>query len=262
MTILFEKDGNGIARITLNRPDVHNAFNDEMIKDLHNAFVTLQDDDDCKILVLSGNGVSFSAGADLKWMKKAAGYSHEENLADANNLSNMLDALYRLPKLTVCCTKGANMGGALGLISCSDIVVADESSRFSFSEVKLGLIPATISPFVIKAIGERQAKRYFQTAESFGVETAKEIGLIHEITTSEEALEGFLETLFYNTKNNAPAAMRAAKALVGQVGGKDITNDLRAGTAQQIAKTRASSEAKEGLSAFFEKRKPDWKKDV
>ncbi|MCC3860294.1 enoyl-CoA hydratase/isomerase family protein [Pseudemcibacter aquimaris] len=262
MTILFDKNENGIARITLNRPEVHNAFNDEMISDLYDAFKKLQNDDDCKVVVLSGNGVSFSAGADLNWMKKAADYSYGENLDDANRLSDMLNALYHLPQLTVTCTKGANMGGALGLISCSDIVVADESSRFSFSEVKLGLVPATISPFVIKAIGERQAKRYFQTAENFGVEKAKEIGLVHEITTSEDALDGFLETLFYNIKNNAPMAMRSAKDLVSQIGGREITDGLRENTAEQIAKTRVSSEAREGLTAFFDKRKPDWKNNV
>lgn len=262
MTILFEKDDQGIARVKLNRPDVHNAFNDQMIKDLHNAFLSVGNDAGIKALIISGEGASLSAGADLNWMKQAANYSHAENVKDAKALSDMLDAFYNLNVLTIACAKGAVMGGGLGLICCADIVIADESCKFAFSEVKLGLIPATISPFVIKAIGARHAKRYFQTAERINVQRAYEIGLIHEITTSEDDLDGMLETLFYKLKSNAPEAMKDAKKLVHDIEAQEITNELRLETAERIAKARASSEAKEGLEAFFEKRKADWIKDV
>lgn len=261
MTILFEKD-HDVVRITLNRPDVHNAFNEDMIAELTKTFNDINNDQSIKAVVLLANGKSFSAGADLNWMKKAAEFGYQENLSDGKKLSDMLNALYHLKPLTIACVKGAAMGGGLGLISCADIVIADEKSKFSFSEVKLGLIPATISPFVINAIGPRQAKRYFQTGEMFLAEKAKEIGLVHEISASEENQQEILQDLLQAIKNNAPQAMRNSKKLVDDYGGEKITDDLRHQTAIDIAKARASDEAKEGLSAFFDKRKADWKKDV
>lgn len=262
MTILFEKSDDGVAKITLNRPEVHNAFNAEMITDLTAALIELKSCRKTKIIILSGAGKSFSAGADLEWMKQAAEFSYEENFQDAMKMSTLFDALYRMKQLTITCVQGANMGGAVGLISCSDIVIADHSSKFSLSEVKLGLIPATISPFVINAIGPRQAKRYFQTAELFSAEKALEIGLIHEISISDEDREAIMDALISAAQSNASKAMQRAKKLVLDYQASEISDDLRRDTAHRIAKVRASGEAVEGLSAFFEKRKPDWSGDV
>lgn len=261
MTILFEKEKN-IARIILNRPDVHNAFNAQMIADLSDAFDDLENCPNIDVVIISGKGASFSAGADLEWMKQAATYDNEKNIADAMSLSNMLNSFYNLKQLTVVCTKGAIMGGGVGLVSCADIAIADQDSKFALSEVKLGLIPATISPYVIKAIGARQARRYFQTAELFGADKALEISLVHEISTSDDDLDGLLETMLYSINKNAPAAMKQAKRLVVDYHGVLISDELRRDTANRIAKTRSSAEAKEGLDAFLSKRKPDWKRDV
>ena len=262
MTILFEKSEDGIARIILNRPDVHNALNAQMIADLTAAFHDLANCPNTKILLLSGAGASFTAGADLKWMKQAAGYSEEENFQDAMKLSDMLDALYNLPQLTITCVQGANMGGAIGLISCSDIVYADEQSKFSLSEVTLGLIPATISPYVINAIGGRHAKRYSQTGERFGCERALEIGLIHEVYTSFEDLQSKVESLLFTLRSNAPGAMKKAKKLAIDYNDLPISDDIRRDSAKRIAAARASVEAAKGLKAFLSKKKPDWTKDV
>ena len=262
MTILFEKSDDGIARIILNRPEVHNAFNARMIADLSAAFEDINNCSRTNIVLLSGTGASFSAGADLKWMKQAATYSEEENIEDAMKLSNMLDVFYRLPQLTITCVQGANMGGAIGLISCSDIVIADQQSRFSMSEVTLGLIPATISPYVINAIGGRHAKRYFQTGERLSCEKALEIGLIHEISTSDDDRQSKVESLLFTLRRNAPGAMKEAKRLAVDYNDMAITDDLRRDSARRIAVARASSEAAEGLNAFLKKKKPDWKKDV
>ena len=262
MTILIEINDDGTARLKLNRPDVHNAFNSQMINDLHQAFIAVDNNPEIKVLILTGEGESLSAGADLNWMKQAADYSDAENMKDAVLLSDMLNAFYNLEVLTIACAKRAVMGGGLGLIACADIVIADEKSRFAFSEVKLGLIPATISPFVIKAIGGRHAKRYFQTAEKIDVKRAYEIGLVHEIISSITEMDVVLDELLLQVKSNAPKAMRNSKKLVNDFEDQEIANDLRMDTAKRIAKARASSEAKEGLSAFFEKRKADWSKDV
>lgn len=262
MTILFEKSENGVARITLNRPEVHNAFNAQMIADLNSILVDLDKCQDTHIVLLSGAGKSFSAGADLEWMKQAAGFSYDENYVDAMKLSNMLNVLYRLKQLVITSVQGASMGGAIGLLSCSDIVIADRGSKFSFSEVKLGLIPSTISPFVINAIGPRQAKRFFQTGEIFSADKALEIGLVHEISSSEEDSEAIIEGLIKGASLNAPIAMKEAKKLVLDYQAREINDDLRHKTAHGIARIRAADEAVEGLSAFFEKRKPDWKRDV
>jgi len=261
MTILFEKEDN-VARIVLNRPDVHNAFNEQMIGDLSAAFLDLENCTTTDVVILSGAGASFSAGADLMWMKQAADFSFERNVEDAKKLSDMLNLFYELKQLTIVCAKGANMGGAIGLISCADIAIADHDSKFSLSEVKLGLIPATISPFVIKAIGARQAKRFFQTAEKFNADKALEIGLIHEISTSNDDLNGFLESLFFQTASNGSRAMKEAKKLIIDYQNLVINDELRSDTALRIAKARSSEEAKEGIKAFFDKRKPSWSSDV
>ena len=262
MTILIEKENNGVTRIFLNRPEVHNAFNEQMISDLTDAFEELENCQDTRVVILSGKGKSFSAGADLKWMKAAANYSYDDNIADAQRLSNMLNALYSLKHLTIASIHGAIMGGGLGLVSCADIVVADKNCKFSFSEVKLGLIPATISPFVIEAIGVKNAKRYFQTAEIFGAKKAHQMGLISEFAESKRSRDKLVSELAHQTLLNAPEAVLEAKRLVGDVGGRIIDDLLRQNSAERIADIRAKEEAKEGLTAFFEKRKPGWVSDV
>lgn len=262
MTIKFDKHDNGIARITLNRPDVHNAFNEEMISNLTAALDEIEKSPDIRIVIIAGEGKSFSAGADLEWMRRASKYSFEENQLDAQKLSYMLNALYSLKQLTIICAQGSVMGGGIGLLSCVDIVLADTNSKFALSEVKLGLIPATISPFVIEAIGSRQAKRYFQTGEMFNAKRAKAIGLVHEIYDCEETKHKALEFILKNALASAPDATRDAKQLVKDYAGRPIDYELRQNSAMRIAKTRSTEEAKEGLKAFFEKRKPGWVKDV
>lgn len=262
MTILFEKYENGIATITFNRPRVHNAFNEQMIEDLTSAFNDLHKSDDIRMIVISGAGKSFSAGADLDWMNRAASYSYRENLEDAQKLTDMLNNFYTLKQLTIASVHGVVMGGGLGLIACADIIVSDQATKFALSEVNLGLIPATISPFIIEAIGTRQARRYFQTGELFSAEKALLIGLIHEIAKDDTEREIVVNKILNNALKSAPQAMKMSKKLIFDYKDLPITDDLRQDSAVKIATTRASDEAVEGLSAFFEKRKADWSEDV
>jgi methylglutaconyl-CoA hydratase len=256
--ILTEIDDNGVATVTINRPDVHNAFNEHVIAALNDTFKSLGSNDAVRVIVITGTGKSFSAGADLNWMKAAADFTRDENIADANGLSGMLATLNFCPKPTVALVNGAAFGGGVGLVSCCDIAVAVEGAKFSLSEVKLGLTPATISPYVIAAIGERAARRYFLTAERFDGSEAKRIGLVHETAASIEEASALVDGLVKTMLANAPIAQAEAKDLIYAVSGKEITDDLRADTARRIAERRQSTEAKEGLSAFLEKRRPNW----
>lgn len=254
--LLETKDG--ISTITLNRPDVHNAFDDHLINRFAEIVHEIGAQEHVGTVILRGNGPSFSAGADLNWMKKAAKYSKEDNRADALALADLLYKFYHLPQTTIACVHGAAMGGGLGLISCCDIVIADKDTIFSFSEVRLGLIPATIGPFVIRAIGERQAKRFFQTGERFDGEKAREIGLIHELCDSKNQTEECLQSLLSGLHKGGPHARREAKKLCFELYGQPITLELSCSTAEKIAGIRAGDEAKEGLSAFLEKQKASW----
>ncbi len=256
--ILTEIDDRGVATVTLNRPDVHNAFNEHVITKLDETFKSLGKNEKVRVIIITGAGKSFSAGADLNWMKAAAEFSEAENIADANGLSGMLSTLNFCPKPTIALVNGAAFGGGVGLVSCCDIAVAVENAKFSLSEVKLGLTPATISPYVIAAIGERAARRYFLTAERFDGLDAKRIGLVHETAATLEAAEIIVADLTEAMLANAPIAQTEAKNLIYAVAGREITDDLRADTARRIAERRASAEAKEGLSAFLEKRRPNW----
>lgn len=253
---------NGVATVTLNRPDVHNAFNAELIAGLTHAFVDLGKRDDIRAIVLAGAGKSFSAGADLNWMQAAANYDYEQNLDDAMRLSEMLDTLYECPKPVAAIAHGAVMGGGTGLLSCADFVVAVEGTRFAFSEVKLGLTPATISPFVVAAIGARQARRLFTSGERFDTALARRIGLVHDVAADMEAAQKAVEAWVSHCLDAAPGAMADAKALVSFVASKEINDELREETAERIAYRRASDEGKEGLAAFLEKRSPSWKGDA
>ncbi len=256
--LLSSIDDRGVATVTLNRPNVHNAFNDDLIWELNTAFSKLGANDDVRAIVLTGAGQSFSAGADLNWMKAAAGYTEEQNVRDAENLSSMLDTLNRCPKPTIAIVGGATFGGGVGLVSCCDIAIAVEDSKFALSEVRLGLTPATISPYVVAAIGERAARRYFLTAERFDATEAKRIGLVHEIAPSLQEAFSQAHVFLKSILAGAPGAQRDAKRLIADVKSQAITAKLRGDTANRIAKRRASAEGKEGLDSFLEKRKPAW----
>jgi len=254
-------DDRGVATVTMMRADVHNAFNDDLIWELHNAFKKLGTDDTVRAIVLTGAGKSFSAGADLNWMKAAADYTEEQNRADAMRLSDMLAAVNDCPKPTIAIVNGAAFGGGVGLVACCDIAIAVESAVFSLSEARLGLTPATISPYVIATIGARAARRYFLTAERFTAEKAREIGLVQETAPSLQDACSLSHVMIKNILAGAPGAQREAKALIRAVAGQEITTELRADTANRIAERRASLEGREGLSAFLEKRKPEWSVD-
>ncbi|MCY4211768.1 MAG: enoyl-CoA hydratase/isomerase family protein [Gammaproteobacteria bacterium] len=255
--ITYETDDRNLATVTLDRPDKHNAFNEDVIAELSKVLDDIRQDQDCKLMVLRANGTNFCAGADLDWMQRMAGYTRTENIRDANALAQLLYKLNFLPVPTIARVQGAAMGGGSGLVACCDVALAADDAVFAFSEVKLGLIPATISPYVIRAIGEKQARRYFQTAERFGAVRARELGLVSEVMAAsklDEAVEKTVELIM----SNSPAAVRAAKQLAFDVAGRPITPELVQQTSERIAAIRASEQGREGLSAFLEKRKPAW----
>ena len=256
--VLLEIDARGIATVTLNRPERHNAFDDDMIAALAAAFETLAGRDDVRAMVLGAGGASFSAGADLGWMRRMAGYGREENLRDANLLADMLAALWALPMATVARVQGSAFGGGVGLVSCCDIAVGAREARFALSEVRLGLAPATISPYVIDAIGPRAARRYFQTGERFDAARAAELGLLSEVVEATQ-LDATVSGIIAALLAAGPAAARAAKRLVAEFAGQPITAELRADTSVRIAELRASDEGREGLAAFLDKRPPAWR---
>lgn len=256
-TVITEIDPRGVAAVTLNRPEKHNAFDDAVIAELRQAFDALACRDDVRVVVLASRGKNFSAGADLGWMKRMAQYDYQHNLEDARLLAGMLKALYELPQPTIARVQGAAFGGAVGLVSCCDMAVASERASFCLSEVKIGLIPATISPYVIRAMGERASRRYFATAERFRADEAHRLGLVSEVA-AEEDLDGALNGLIEALLQNGPLAVRAAKQLVADVSGKEISPQLIEHTCESIARIRVSEEGQEGLGAFLSKRSPGW----
>jgi len=248
---------NAIAIVVLNRPDVHNAFNAQVIAELTRTFAALDADDAIRAVVIAGAGKSFCAGADLNWMKEMAGYSRAQNLADAQALAVMLRTLNGMTKPTVARVHGAAMGGGVGLVACCDIAVAAQEATFALSEAKLGLIPATISPYVIEAIGTRYARRYFLTAERFDAAEAYRIGLVHDIVPLAE-LDGRVNELLGALLHAGPRAQAECKTLIRNVAHRPIDAQVIAGTARHIADVRASPEGKEGIAAFLGKRKAAW----
>ena len=248
---------NYVARVVLHRPDVHNAFNETMIAELTDSFLTFGSRTDVRAILLTATGKSFSAGADLNWMRKMAGFSDAENRADALGLASMLRTIYACPKPVVARIQGDAYGGGVGLIAATDIAIAAETARFSLSEVKLGLIAATISPYVIRAIGERAAHRYLITAERFDSHEAHRIGLVHQIAPNDK-LEENVQSLLHGLLRNSPNAVAESKRLVREVVDQPISDQLLEDTARRIARVRASDEGKEGVRAFLEKRKPFW----
>lgn len=256
-TLTVRIDARGVATVSMNRPDKHNAFDDGVIAELNNAFESLRHNPQVRAMVLAATGKSFSAGADLGWMQRMATYTYEENLRDAQALAAMLKQLNTLPFPTIARVQGAAFGGAVGLVSCCDMAIATARASFSLSEVKIGLIPATISPYVIAAIGQRASRRYFMTAERFSAETALQLGLLSEIV-SEEQLDATVENMLTTLLANSPAAVKAAKQLVFDVENRVITDQLIADTSERIARIRVSTEGQEGLTAFLEKRPASW----
>jgi methylglutaconyl-CoA hydratase len=258
--VLFNLDRYGVATVTLNNPDKHNAFDDKIIAQLTIIFMEIAKRADINVMILASTGKSFSAGADLGWMKRMASYSYEENLSDANALAHMLRALNFLPQTTIAQIQGAAFGGAVGLASCCDIVIASNKASFCLSEVKLGLIPATISPYVVTAIGQKASRRYFQTAERFFADKAQQLGLVDEIVNLEE-LEDTVNNMVVTVLSNGPQAVRQAKKLALDVAYQDINLELLSMTSERIASIRVSDEGQEGLTAFFEKRPANWIKE-
>ncbi len=247
----------GVATIWMNRPDRHNAFDETLIAELTAACAMVDADDSIRVVVLAGRGKSFSAGADLNWMKRAAGYTVEQNLDDARKLATMLRTLAELRKPTVARVHGAALGGGMGLAAACDICVAATAATFATSEVRFGLIPATIGPYVLRAIGARQASRYFLTAERIDARRAWELGLVHELVEP-DALDARVQEISNALLAGGPHAQAAAKDLIRAVAGQPIDDARVEDTARRIAQIRAMPEAKEGLSAFLEKRPPNW----
>lgn len=254
--LLSSLDERGVATLTLNRPEVHNAFDDALIAELNTAIDQFARHPEVRLLVLRSEGKSFSAGADLGWMKRMASYSREDNEKDAGELERLMRGLYDFPKPTLALVQGAAYGGAVGLVSCCDIALASDKASFSLSEAKLGLAPAVISPYVIAAIGARQASRFFLTAERFSAEQARDVDLVHEVCTP-DALESRAAEFINTLLDNGPVALMACKALLRRISPAD-SPEIRHYTTTLIASLRTSQEGQEGLSAFFEKRAPAW----
>lgn len=246
-----------VATVTLDRPDVRNAFNELTIAEITRAFRELGEQSDLRAIVLAANGPAFCAGADLNWMKKMASYTHAENQADALQLAEMLRTIYLCPHPVVARVQGDCYAGGMGLVAACDIVIAAEPVQFCLSEVRLGLIPATIAPYVIKAMGEQAARRYFLTAERFDAAQALRLGFAHEVVAV-EALDDKVAEIVKALVNNSPHAVQQAKVLVREVSGQTVNDALLADTAQRIAHIRASEQGREGVASFLEKRKPAW----
>ena len=255
-TLEILRDG-GVATIWMNRPDVHNAFNEALIAELTDACRQLDADDSVRVVVLAGRGKSFSAGADLNWMRRAADASVEANLADARKLAGMLRALAELTKPTIARVQGAALGGGMGLASACDICVASTAASFATSEVKFGIIPSAISPYVLRAIGARQAGRYFQTAERISAAEAKALGLAHEVVAPEE-LDAKVAGIVASLVQGGPKSQAAATDLIRAVADQPVSDAVVEDTARRIAELRATPEAKEGLAAFLDKRPAAW----
>jgi len=247
-----------VATVTLNRPDVRNAFNETVIAELTRAFRALGGTDDVRAIVLASNGPAFCAGADLNWMKKMAGYSHEENRADALALANVLYTIWSCPRPVIARIQGDTYAGGMGLVAACDIAVAAGHAQFCLSEARLGLLPATISPYVIRAMGEQAARRYFITAERFDADQALRLGFVQAVVPV-EGLDAKVAELTAALVGNSPNAVCESKRLVQDVAGRAIDERLLADTAERIAEIRASEEGREGVRSFLEKRSPAWK---
>ena len=254
----LEQRADGVAVVTLDRPAIHNAFDDRLIEALTVLLETIGGDSRVRALLLTGRGRSFSAGADLNWMRRSADYGEEDNLKDARALARLMATLDGLPIPTVARVNGAALGGGVGLVCCCDIAIADEQARFGTTEVKLGIMPAVIGPYVIRSIGPREARRIMLTGERFDAGEALRLGIVHKVAAADE-LDRVVEATLAELLTSGPRAMRAAKALVDDLAARPLSPELIDETAKRIAALRATPEAKEGLSAFLEKRRPGWR---
>ncbi len=252
------ESAHGIATVWMNRPERHNAFDGTMIGEVTDAFTALEAEATVRLVVLAGRGKSFSAGADLDWMRKAASYTAEENLRDARALAAMLKTIDRLTKPTVARVHGAALGGGTGLAAACDIAIASTQASFATTEVKFGIVPAAISPYVIRAIGERMASRYFLTAERFDAQEAHRIGMVHEVVES-DALDTRIRSIVDSLLIGGPKAQAAAKALIRRVAKHPLDDAVIEYTAQCIGSLRTTPEAREGIAAFLEKHAPGWR---
>lgn len=255
-TLSMAREGH-VARVTLNRPDVRNAFNEILIAELTSAFDSLSAAEDIRAIVLAANGTAFCAGADLNWMKTMAGYSRKENFEDARQLARMLHTIWTCPKPVIAAIQGDTYAGGMGLVAACDIAIAASHANFCLSEARIGLIPATIGPYVVRAMGEQAARRYFITAERFDAVDALRLGFVHEVVAP-DALEVKVADIAKTLATNSPAAVRESKRLVQDISGRPVSLELINETAEMIATVRSSTEGREGVSAFLEKRKPSW----
>ena len=245
-----------VAHVVLARPEARNAFDGAMVRELHDAVAAASARDDVRVIVLAGRGSVFCAGADLEWMKKVAGFTRDKNLADARGLFELFETIDRSPKAVVACVQGAALGGGAGLAAVADIVVAEEEAEFGFTEVRLGLVPAVISPYVVRKIGASAARELFLTGERFPAARAAAIGLVHRVVRLDE-LDAAVDARVHELLQAAPGAVAAAKDLVRGVSGHPV-DGVRELVCKRIAERRASDEGQEGLRAFLEKRKPGW----
>jgi methylglutaconyl-CoA hydratase len=253
--LLISTDERGVCTIKLNRPNVHNAFDPNLIEDLSIQLTFAADDDYVRAVVITGAGKTFSSGADINWMRSMIKYDHATNSMDAMKLAQMLHKLYTLPKPTIALVNGSAYGGALGIIACCDIAIASNNASFAFTEVKLGIVPAVVSPYVVSAIGHRNARRLFLTADYFNAEQALQMGLLHKVV----APDGLDDALVHELNlllSAGPLAQHECKRLLHKLAG--IADDVSEYTAELIAQIRISEEGQEGLLAFLEKRKPEW----
>jgi methylglutaconyl-CoA hydratase len=257
MTMLKIDIEKNLAFVTLDRPDVHNAFNDELVQQITDAFADLGRRDDIRVIILGGNGKSFCAGADLNWMKRMVQYSTEQNLEDARALGRMFLAIAKCPKPVIARVHGAALGGGAGLVAACDIGIAIESAQFGFTEVKVGIIPAIISPFVIAKIGPGRAREFFITGERFLAPVAMSLGLIQHVVSHEMALDALVDSKISQILTSSPCAVAAAKELVFGVTAQSLENAIEF-AAQAIARSRAGAEGQAGMKAFLERQKPPW----
>ena len=246
-----------VAEVWLNRPEVRNVFNEEVITALTRTFTELAEDDELRVVVLAAHGKAFCAGADLNWMRAMADFSWDQNRADAGRLADMLWALWRCPVPIVGRVQGDCYAGGMGLAAVCDVLVASDAVTFCLSEARLGLLPATISPYVVRALGEQASRRFMVTAERFSAADARALGFVHELCAP-EALDAKVAEIVATLSANGPAAVRASKRLVRDVASEPLSSELRADTARRIADIRASAEGKEGVQSFLQKRKPNW----